>query len=119
MAVRTAWSRSGSCAAPGIRYDAVVVQFALGPDNPLRHRGLRHEKRSGDLTGLQSGKEPQDERDLGVGGEGGMCAEEHEPELVIRNDIDEIVQPVELGIGVRVHAVGVESMGREMTPGAG
>jgi hypothetical protein len=45
--------------------------------------------------------------------------EEHEPELVIRDDIDEIVQPVELGIGVRVHAVGVESMGREMTPSAG
>ena len=44
-----------------------------------------------------------------------MCAEEHEPELVIHDDIDEVVQAVELGIGVRVHAVGVESMGREMT----
>ena len=48
-----------------------------------------------------------------------MCAEEHEPELVIRDDIDEIVQPVELEIGVRVHAVGVESMGGEMTFAAG
>ena len=95
------------------------MQFALGPDDPLRHRRLRHQKRSGDLTGLQAGEEPQDESDLGVGGEGGVGAEEHEPELVISDDIDEIVQPVEFGIGVRVHAVGVESMGREMTLAAG
>jgi hypothetical protein len=48
-----------------------------------------------------------------------MCAEEHEPELVILDDIDEVVQPVELRIVVRVHAVGVESMGRKMTLAAG
>ncbi len=99
--------------------DVIVVQFAFGPNDPLRHRCLRHHERPGDLTGLEAGEEPQDESDLGVSSQGGMCAEEHEPELVILDDIDEVVQPVELRIVVRVHAVGVESMGRKMTLAAG
>jgi len=71
------------------------------------------------ISCLEAGEKPQNQSDLRIGGEGGVRAQEHEPELVIGDDIDEIVQPVELGIGVRAHAVGVESMGREMTPGAG
>ena len=48
-----------------------------------------------------------------------MGAEEHEPELVIGDDNDEIVQRVELPIVVRVHPVGVESMSGEMPLAAG
>ncbi len=95
------------------------MQFALGPDDPLRHRRLRHQERLGDLLGLEAGEKPQDESDLRIGGQGGVCAQEHEPELVVGDDIDEVVEPVEFGIVVRVHAVGVESVGREMTLAAG
>ena len=107
--------RSAGYAVGGV----IVVQFALGPDDPLRHRRLRHQERPGDLVGLEAGEEPQDESDLGVGGEGGVGAQEHEPELVVGDDIDEVVEPVEFGIVVRVHAVGVESVGSEMPLAAG
>ena len=107
--------RSAGYAVGGV----IVVQFALGPDDPLRHRRLRHQKRLGDLLGLEAGEKPQDESDLRIGAEGGVRAQEHEPELVVRNDIDEVVEPVEFGIVVRIHAVGVESMGLEMTLAAG
>ena len=56
----------------------------------------------------------QDETDLGVGGEGGVSAEEHEPQLVIGDDIDEIVEPVKFGIVVRFHAVDPQPVGSEM-----
>jgi hypothetical protein len=48
-----------------------------------------------------------------------MCTEEHETELVVSDDIDELIEPVEFGTWVRVHVVGVESMGGKMTVAAG
>jgi hypothetical protein len=39
--------------------------------------------------------------------------------LVVGNDINEVIESVEFGIVVWVHAVGVESMGGEMTLAAG
>ena len=92
----------------------VVVKFALGPYDPLRHRRLGYQERRGDLADRETGEQPQDESDLGVGGQGGVSAEEHEPQLVVGDDIDEIVEPVEFGIVVRFHAVDVEPVSSEM-----
>ena len=57
----------------GSRYSVggvVVVEFALGPYDPLRHRRLGHHEGLGDLAGLEAAEKPQDESDLGVGGSG-------------------------------------------------
>ena len=90
------------------------MKFALGPYDPLRHRRLRYQEGRGDLAGLEAGEEPQDESDLGVSAQGGVSAQEHEPELIVGDDIDEIVEPVEFGIVVRFHGVDVEPVGREL-----
>ena len=97
----------------------VVVKFAFGPYDPLRHRRLRYQERPGDLAYRKTGEQPQDETDLGVSGQGGVSAEEHEPQLVVGDDIDEIVEPVKFRIVVRFHAVDVESVSREMPLAAG
>ena len=88
----------------------VVVKLALGPDDPLRHRRLRYHERLGDLAGLEAAEQAEDEGHLGVDGQGGMGAEEHEPELIVGDDIDEVVESVEFGFVVRFHALGVESV---------
>jgi hypothetical protein len=97
----------------------MAARTAWSPDDPLCHRRLRHQERPGDLIGLEPGEEPQGESDLRVGPEGGVRTEEHEPELIVGNDVDEVVELVEFGIVVRVHIVGVESMGGEMPLAAG
>ena len=84
------------------------MEFALGPYDPLRHRRLGYHEGLGDLTGLEAAEKPQDERDLGVGAQVGVGAQEHEPELIVGDDIDEVV---EFRIVVRVHGVDVEPMG--------
>ncbi len=105
----------GQLSSSGYAVEGVVVaQFALGPDDPLRHRRLGHEERPGHLVRLKAREEPEGESDLRIDAEGRMCAEEHQPKLVVGNDINEVVEPVKFGIVVRVHAVGVESKGREM-----
>ena len=95
------------------------MEFALGPDDPLRHRRLRYHEGVGDLARREASQEPQDESDLGVGGQGGVCAEEHEPQLVVGDNVEEVVKPVEFGIVVRFHGVNVESVRGEMALVAG
>ena len=82
------------------------MQLAFGPDDPLGQRRLRDQERPGDLGGVEAAEEPQGEGDLGVGGQGGVAAQEHEPQLVVRDDIDEAVEVVEVGVVVRFHGVG-------------
>ena len=54
---------------------------------------------------VEPAEQPQGERDLGVGAQGRVAAQEHEPQLIVGDDVDEIVEPVEFGIVVRFHAV--------------
>ena len=63
--------------------DVVGADLLLGPHQPLRHRRLRHEEGPGDLGGLQAGDQPQGQRHLGGGGQGGMTAGEDEAEAVV------------------------------------
>ena len=84
----------------------VVAQLALGPHDPLGERRLGDEEGAGDLGGVEPAEQPQRERDLGVGGERGMAAQEHQPELVVGDDVDEVVEVVELGVVVGFHVVG-------------
>ena len=95
------------------------MEFALGPYDPLRHRRPRYQKGLGDLASLKAAKKPQDESDLGVGAQGGVSAQEHKPELIVGDDIDKVVESVEIGFVVRVHAVDVEPMGCAMPLAAG
>ena len=90
----------------------VVAQLALRPDDPLGDRRLGHEERAGDLGGVETAEQPQRERDLRVGGERRVAAEEHEPELVVGDDVDEGVEIVEFGIVVGFHVVAVRVGGR-------
>ena len=98
IAASTAWRRSGSSAA---RRDAVggvvVAQLALGPHDALRHRRLGHEERPGDLGRLEPAEQAQGERDLGVGGERRVAAQEHQAQLVVGDDVDEGVEVVRSG----------------------
>ena len=90
------------------------MKFALGPHDPLRHRRLGYQERRGDFAYLETGEEPQDKPDLGVSGQGGVGAEKHQPQLVVGDDIDEIVEPVKFGIVVRFHAVDAQSVSSDM-----
>ena len=49
----------------------------------------------------------------------GMAAEEHEPQLVVGDHVDEGVDIVEFGIVVGFHIVAMESVGREVAVRAG
>ena len=51
--------------------------------------------------------------------QGGVSAQEHEPELIVGDDVDEVVESVEFGIVVGVHVVDVEPLGCEMPLVAG
>ena len=97
----------------------VVAQLALGADDPLSERGFSDEEGARDLGGVEPAEEPQGESDLGVGGEGGMAAQEHQSQLIVRHDIDEAVEVVELGVVVAWQVVGFESEGRQVAVGAG
>ena len=48
-----------------------------------------------------------------------MCAQEHESKLVVGNYIDELVEFLVVGMILRVHVVGLESMSSEMALTAG
>ena len=110
--VEPAWELRGPRNAVG---GMVVVKLALGPDDPLRHRRLRYHECPGDLAHRQTGEEPQDEADLGISGQRGVSTEKHQPQLVVGDDIDEIVEPVKFGIMVRFHAAGPQSVSSEMS----
>ena len=57
--------------------------LVLGPHEPLGHRRLGDEEGPGDLGGLQPGDQPQRQRHLGAGGQGGVAAGEDQAELVV------------------------------------
>ena len=98
----------------------VVAQLALGPHDPLRHRRLRHQERRGDLRRVEPSQQAERERDLRVGGERRVAAEEHQAELVVGDDVDEGVEVVALGWVVGFHVVPVvEPVGGAVAVGAG
>jgi hypothetical protein len=67
--------------------DRRVADLALGADDPLRHRGLGHQQRAGDLGGSQPGQRPQRERDPRLERQGRVAAGEDEPEPVIADAV--------------------------------
>jgi hypothetical protein len=54
------------------------LDLPLGPDQPLRHRGLRDEERVRDLVGGEAAERPQGQGDLCLDGQCRMAAGEHE-----------------------------------------
>jgi hypothetical protein len=52
----------------------VVVEFAFGSHDPLRHRRLGHHEGGGDLVSLEASDEAEDQGDSGVGDQGGVGA---------------------------------------------
>ena len=63
--------------------DAGGPDLALGPDQALGNRRLRHEERARDLGGLEPGDQPQREGQLGLGGQRRVAAGEDQPEAVV------------------------------------
>ena len=66
------------------------MELALGPHEALRHRRLRHEEGTGDVGGLEPAEQPKRQRHLGVGPQRGVTTQEHEAELVVGDDVDEL-----------------------------
>ena len=84
----TASRRSGSSAALGHPVgDPGRRDLLLGPGHPGRHRRLRDQEGLRDLGGGQPADQPQGERDLGLPGQGGVAAGEHEPEPVVGDHV--------------------------------
>ncbi len=105
----------GELVAAGDAVGGVVgAELALGPHDALGHRGLGHEERPGDLGCLEPSEEAQGERHLGVRRQGWVAAEEHQPQLVVCDDVDQVVEVDQIGVGVRFHVVGVETAGRQV-----
>ena len=90
----------------------VVADLAFGPYQALSHRRLGNEEGAGDLRRRQPSEQAQGQRHLGLGGQGGMAAQEDQPELVVGYDIEvtQISGHRRLGIG--------EAVGGEMPLGA-
>lgn len=63
--------------------DAGGDELLLGAGDAGRHGGLGDEERPCDVGGRDAADEAQGEGDLGGGGEGGVAAEEDEPEAVV------------------------------------
>ena len=63
--------------------DPGVTDLALGPDQALRHRRLRHQERPGDLGGRETCQRAQRQRDLSVDCECRVTTREDQPETVI------------------------------------
>ena len=76
------------------RWDAVggarIANLRLGPTDPLAHGGRGNEECVGDLLGGQPAEEAQCERDLCVGMERRMTAEEDQPELVVGDGVEHV-----------------------------
>ena len=112
----------------GRRGDAVgrvvVAQLALGPHDPLGDRRFGHDEGPGDLGGLEPAEQAQGERHLGVGRQRRVAAQEHQPELVVGDDVDEGIEVVELGSSGPGSSSGsmvvvVQSVGGEVAVGRG
>ena len=63
--------------------DSGIADFALRADQPLRHRGLRHQKRASDLGGRQPAKQPERQRDLRRQRQCRMAAGENQAEAIV------------------------------------
>ena len=63
--------------------DPGVADLALGPDQPLGHGRLGHQEGAGDLGGGEPAQQPQGQRHLGPGAEGGVAAGEDQPQPVV------------------------------------
>ena len=63
--------------------DTGVTNFALGPHQPLGHRRRGHEKRAGDLVGLQAAEHAEGQAYLGVVGQRGVAAGEDQTQAVV------------------------------------
>ena len=98
----------------GVAWDpvggVVVAELAFGADDPLGDRRFGDDEGVGDLGGIQAAEESQGERDLGVGRQRRVAAQEHQPQLVVGDDVGEGVEFVEFGVRVGVHGV-VEVVG--------
>lgn len=74
----------------------------------------RHQELARDLLGLEPAEQPQRERDLGVRRQRRMAAEEHQSQLVVGDDVDEGVEPVELGSVIRFHVIEMKMVSGSM-----
>ena len=89
-----------------------VADGALGAHEPLRNRGLGHEKRASDLGRRESAHQSQGERHAAVCRQPGVAAGEDQPESVVGN---------RLGVAhVRTLATRVERglVGERLGPGS-
>jgi hypothetical protein len=85
----------------------VIAQLALGSRDALCHRGLFDEEGSGDLCSLKPAEQPKRQSDTSIWRQGRVTAKEDQPELVVRNDVDEVV---EFRVVLRVHFVAKHSV---------
>lgn len=72
----------------------------------------------GDLAGLEPAEQAEGQRNLCVDGQGRVAAQEHQPQLVVRHDVDERVEVVELGVRVGFHDDRLEPVRRAVPVGA-
>ena len=63
--------------------DPRVADLALGPHDPLRHRGLGHQERARHLGGGQPGQAPQRQRGLGLDRQRRVAAGEKQPQPLV------------------------------------
>ena len=70
---------------------------ALRPDDPLRDRRLRHQKRARDLFGGQPTEQTKGERDARINRQDRMAGREHQPQQVVAHII--VQRRVEVGHG--------------------
>lgn len=79
--------RAEACRAVGaVRHlegDVPGRQGALGADDPLGDRGLRHQERPGDLRRRQAAEQPQGEGDAGLRRQHRMARGEDQPQQVV------------------------------------
>ena len=109
---------------------ARVADLALGPHQALRHGGFGDQERPGDLSRGEAGQSAQGEGDLGVQGQGGMTAGEHQaqaviparpasriPAVVLLGPHGHLLQPGRAG-GRPAHAIDSPVAGHGRQPGA-
>ena len=79
------------CGEVGRAGDAIrdprVPDLALGADQPLGHRRLRHQERVRDLRGRESAQQSERQRHLGVQRERGVAAREDQTEPVVAHGV--------------------------------
>ena len=97
----------------------VVAELALGPHDALGDGRLGRDERAGDLRSVEPAQQPQRERDLRVGRQRRVAAQEHQPQLVVGDHVDEPVELVEVGVVAVVAGVHVGPVEVMAKPGDG